>query len=49
MLTLKCWPASAACKCGLQVTDSFGLQAGQVVRRWPDLRASVAVFKSKQV
>jgi hypothetical protein len=31
-------------KCGLQVTDGFGLQAGQVVLRWPNLRASVAVF-----
>jgi hypothetical protein len=27
------------------VTDSFGLQEGQVVRRWPNLRASVAVFR----
>jgi methionine biosynthesis protein MetW len=35
-------------KCGLQVTDSFGLQAGQVVRRWPNLRASVAVFRFEQ-
>ncbi len=32
-------------RCGLQVTDSFGLQNGQVVRRWPNLRASVAVFR----
>jgi methionine biosynthesis protein MetW len=32
-------------KCGLQVSDAFGLQAGEVVRRWPNLRASVAVFK----
>jgi methionine biosynthesis protein MetW len=32
-------------KIGLQVTDSFGLQAGRVVRRWPNLRASVAVFR----
>jgi methionine biosynthesis protein MetW len=31
-------------KSGLQVTDSFGLQRGRVVRRWPNLRASVAVF-----
>ena len=29
---------------GLQVTDSFGLQDGRVVRRWPNLMASVAVF-----
>lgn len=32
-------------KMGLRVTDSFGLQDGQVVRRLPNLRASVAVFK----
>ena len=32
-------------KCGLQVTDAFGLHQGAVVRRWPNLRASVAVFK----
>ena len=32
-------------KCGLQVTDSFGLQGGRVVRRWPNLVASVAVFR----
>jgi methionine biosynthesis protein MetW len=31
--------------CGLRVTDRFGLQAGQVVRRWPNLMASVAVFR----
>ena len=31
--------------CGLQVTDRFGLQGGQVVRRWPNLMASVAVFR----
>jgi methionine biosynthesis protein MetW len=35
-------------KCGLQVTDSFGLQAGRVVRRWPNLMASVAVFRFEQ-
>ena len=29
---------------GLKVTDSFGLQDGRVVRRWPNLRAGVAVF-----
>lgn len=34
-----------ATKCGLAVTDAFGLQRGEVVRRWPNLRASVAVFK----
>ena len=32
-------------KTGLAVTDSFGLQAGAVVRRWPNLRASMAVFR----
>ena len=32
-------------KTGLRVTDSFGLQGGRMVRRWPNLRASVAVFR----
>jgi methionine biosynthesis protein MetW len=32
-------------KTGLRVTDRFGLQDGHVVRRWPNLRASVAVFR----
>ena len=32
-------------KNGLAILDSFGLQDGQPVRRWPNLRASVAVFK----
>ena len=32
-------------KSGLRVTDSFGLQDGRVVRRWPNLLASVAVFR----
>ncbi|WP_374568323.1 methionine biosynthesis protein MetW [Ideonella sp.] len=32
-------------KNGLEVIDSFGLQSGEVIRRWPNLRASVAVFK----
>jgi len=31
--------------CGLRVTDAFGLQGGEVVRRWPNLMASVAVFR----
>ncbi len=35
-------------KCGLQVTDSFGLQGGRVVRRWPNLMARVAVFRFGQ-
>jgi methionine biosynthesis protein MetW len=30
---------------GLAVLDSFGFHAGRAVRRWPNLRASVAVFK----
>ncbi|GMV45585.1 MAG: hypothetical protein AMXMBFR66_09830 [Pseudomonadota bacterium] len=32
-------------KCGLVVTDAFGLNGGALVRRWPNLRASVAVFR----
>ncbi len=32
-------------KLGLRLTDGFGLQQGRVVRRWPNLRASVAVFR----
>jgi methionine biosynthesis protein MetW len=32
-------------KSGLRVTDGFGLQDGEVVRRWPNLRASIAVFR----
>ena len=32
-------------KNGLDILDSFGLQNGQVVRTWPNLTASVAVFK----
>ena len=30
---------------GRQILDSFGFHAGRAVRRWPNLRASVAVFK----
>lgn len=30
---------------GLRVLESFGLQDGREVRRWPNLRASTAVFK----
>ena len=30
---------------GLRVTDSFGIEDGRPVRRWPNLLASVAVFK----
>jgi methionine biosynthesis protein MetW len=30
---------------GLRILDSFGIQNGAVVRRWPNLLASVAVFK----
>jgi methionine biosynthesis protein MetW len=32
-------------KNGLAVTDAFGIQDGQVVRTWPNLLASVAVFR----
>ena len=32
-------------KDGLRILDSFGIQDGAAVRRWPNLRASVAVFK----
>jgi methionine biosynthesis protein MetW len=32
-------------KDGLRILDAFGIQNGAVVRRWPNLRASVAVFK----
>ena len=32
-------------KTGLSVLDSFGIQGGGVVRRLPNLKASVAVFK----
>ncbi len=32
-------------RCGLAVSDSFGLQRGRVVRHWPNLLASVAVFR----
>ena len=34
-----------ALKDGLRILDSFGIQSGKVVRRWPNLLASVAVFK----
>jgi len=32
-------------KIGLQIIDSFGLRDGHVVRRWPNWRARVSVFK----
>jgi methionine biosynthesis protein MetW len=32
-------------KIGLHISDSFGLQHGRTVRQWPNLRASVAVFR----
>ena len=32
-------------KQGLHILDAFGIQDGASVRRWPNLRASVAVFK----
>ena len=34
-----------ALKDGLRILDSFGIQSGKDVRRWPNLLASVAVFK----
>ena len=37
--------AILAKKDGLTVLDSFGIQAGKAVRAWPNLLASVAVFK----
>ena len=37
--------AILAKKDGLTLLDSFGIQAGRIVRSWPNLRASVAVFK----
>jgi methionine biosynthesis protein MetW len=36
--------AQLAHRLGLQVVDSFGLHDGQVHRRWPNARASTAVF-----
>ena len=32
-------------KTGLKLTDRFGLHEGRVVRRWPNLLASAAVFR----
>ena len=32
-------------KGGLRILDAFGIQDGAMVRHWPNLRASVAVFK----
>ena len=32
-------------KDGLRILDAFGIERGQAVRRWPNLLASVAVFK----
>ena len=32
-------------KNGLRVLESFGIEGGREVRRWPNLRASVAAFK----
>lgn len=32
-------------RCGLRILDAFGIQQGESVRRWPNLMASVAVFK----
>lgn len=32
-------------RCGLRVLDAFGLHEGRRIDRWPNLRASTAVFK----
>jgi len=32
-------------RCGLTIVHSFGIARGRVERRWPNLRASVEVFK----
>ena len=32
-------------KGGLRILDAFGIQSGSIVRHWPNLRASIAVFK----
>ncbi len=32
-------------QCGLRVLEAFGLNEGEVVRTWPNLMASTAVFK----
>jgi methionine biosynthesis protein MetW len=32
-------------QCGLRILDAFGLHEGRVIQRWPNLRASTAVFK----
>jgi methionine biosynthesis protein MetW len=37
-----------AATCGLAISDSFGLQAGRLQRRWPNLLASVAVFAERR-
>jgi methionine biosynthesis protein MetW len=34
---------------GLNILDSFGFDSGRVVRRWPNLMASVAVFKIERI
>jgi methionine biosynthesis protein MetW len=35
-------------KGGLNILDSFGIQDGKLMRHWPNLRASVAVFKFRR-
>ena len=32
-------------QCGLRVLEAFGLHGGRRIDRWPNLRASTAVFK----
>jgi methionine biosynthesis protein MetW len=36
-------------KNGLRILDAFGLHEGEVVRHWPNLRASTAVFKFERI
>ncbi|MFN0183291.1 MAG: methionine biosynthesis protein MetW [Aquabacterium sp.] len=33
---------------GLHIDDSFGITDGRIVRRWPNLRASTAVFRFRR-
>jgi methionine biosynthesis protein MetW len=35
-------------KLGMRVSDAFGIHHGEIVRRWPNLLAGVAVFKFEQ-
>ena len=37
--------AVLAARNGLRIQDSFGLQDGRTVRRWPNFRAGTSVYK----